>query len=77
MFCKGLCVKIHEHLMPFSCWTFNQLRSATIRQDDAIRVTKEEKRGKWATPGPSGGTLPKYHPVYTPPAGQPRGPPHQ
>jgi hypothetical protein len=51
--------------------------SGTIRQEDAIRATKEEKRGKRAAPGPSGGAPAKYRLVYTLSAGQPRSPPPQ
>jgi hypothetical protein len=75
LFCKGLCAKICEHLMPFQSWTFNQLMSDVIWQEDAIRATKEEMRGNRVTPGPSRGTPPKYHLVYTLPASQPYGPP--
>jgi hypothetical protein len=64
-----LCAKIHEHLMPFQSWTFNQLMSAAIRQEDAIRAIKDEKRGKRVAPGPSRGTLPMYRMVYTLPVG--------
>jgi hypothetical protein len=77
MFCKGLCAKIHEQLMSFQSWTFNLLMSGTIRQEDAICAMKEERKGKRAAPGPSGGALSKYRLVYTPPAGQPHGPPPQ
>jgi hypothetical protein len=60
--------------MPFQSWTFNQLMSGSIWQEDAIRATKEEKRGKRATRGPSGGALPMYYLVYTPSVGQLHGP---
>jgi hypothetical protein len=50
LFCKGLCAKICEKLMPFQSWTFNQLMSGAIRQEDAICATKEEKKGKRAAP---------------------------
>jgi hypothetical protein len=63
--------------MPFQSWTYNQLMSGTIRQEDAICATKEEKRGKRATLGPSGGALPKYCLVYPLLVGQPHGPPPQ
>jgi hypothetical protein len=69
MFHKGLCAKIHEELMPFQSWTFNQLMSGAIWQENAICAMKEEKRGKRANPGPSGGALPKYRLVYTLPVG--------
>jgi predicted ATPase len=75
LFRKGLCAKIHEKLMSFQSWFFNQLMSGAIWQEDAIRATKEEKRGKRAASGPSGGAPPKYRMVYTLPVGQPRGPP--
>jgi hypothetical protein len=75
LFRKGMCAKICEHLMPFQSWTFNQLMSVTIRQDDAICATKEEKKGKKAVVGPSRGASLKYRLVYTPLTGQPRGPP--
>jgi hypothetical protein len=49
--------------------------SGVIQHEDAIRATEEEKKGKRAAPGPSGGAPPKYLLVYTPSVGQPRGPP--
>jgi hypothetical protein len=49
--------------------------SATIRQEDAIRAMKEEKKGKRVALGPYGGPPPKYGLVYTLPAGQLHGPP--
>jgi hypothetical protein len=55
--------------MSFQSWTFNQLISAAIQQEDAIRAIKDEKRGKRAAPGPFRGTLPMYRMVYTPPVG--------
>jgi hypothetical protein len=75
MFRKGLCTKIHEQFMPFQSLTFNQLMTGAIRQEDAIRAMKEEKRRKRATPGPSRCAPPMYRLVYTPPPGQPRGTP--
>jgi hypothetical protein len=69
LFHKGLCSKIHEQLMPFHSWTFNQLMSGSIRQENAIRAPKEEKRGKRAAPGPFVGAPPKYRLVYTTPVG--------
>jgi hypothetical protein len=58
--------------MPFQSWTFNQLMSGAIRQEDAIRATKEEKKGKRAALGPSGGRSaqvpPGLHSTYRPAA---------
>jgi hypothetical protein len=69
LFHKGLCAKIRGQLMPLQSWTFNQLMSGAIRQEDAICTMKEVKKGKRAAPGPSGGALPKYCLVYTLPVG--------
>jgi hypothetical protein len=77
LFYKGMCAKICEQLMPFYSWTFNQLMSGAIWQEDAICATKEEKRGKRVIPCPFGSAPPKYRWVYTLTAGQPRGPPQQ
>jgi hypothetical protein len=63
--------------MPFQSWTFYQLMSGAIRQEDDIHTMKEEKRNKRAALDPSGGALPKYRLVYTPHVGQPCGPPPQ
>jgi hypothetical protein len=56
--------------MPFQSWTFNQLMSVVIRQEDAIRATKEEKRGKSTSPGPPGGRFAQVslslHSAYRP-----------
>jgi hypothetical protein len=55
--------------------TLNELLSSSIEQEDVCRARLEEERKKKPLPGPTGGTPPMYHLVYTPPSGQPRGPP--
>jgi hypothetical protein len=66
---------LREHLTLFRGCTLNKLVSASIEQEDACRARLEEERKKRPLPGPNGGAPPKYHLVYTPPSGQPRGPP--
>jgi hypothetical protein len=58
MFHMVLGAKIREQLVAFHSWTFNQLMSGTIQQEDVVRATNEEKKGKRATPGPSGALHP-------------------
>jgi hypothetical protein len=53
----------------------NELVSASIEQEDACRARLEEERKKRPLPGLNGGAPPKYCLVYTPPPGQPHGPP--
>jgi hypothetical protein len=75
LFCQGLSPVLREHLMLLWGCTLNELVSASIEQEDMCRAHLEEERKKRHLPGPNGGTLPKYCLVYTPPSGQPRGPP--
>jgi hypothetical protein len=74
LFHQGLSPMLREHLMLFRCCTLNELLSASIEQEDACRARLEERK-KRPLPGPTGGASPKYRLVYTPPSGQPHGPP--
>jgi hypothetical protein len=53
----------------------NELVSASIELEDACRTHIEEERKKRPLFGPTGGAPPMYRLVYTPPSGQPCGPP--
>jgi hypothetical protein len=75
LFRQGLNPVLHEHFMLFRDYTLNELVSASIVQEDACHARLEEERKKRPLPGPNGGASPKYRLVYTPPSGQPRGPP--
>jgi hypothetical protein len=75
LFHQGLSPMLHEHLILFWGCTLNKLVSASIEQEDACCARLEEERKKRPLPGPNGGALPKYCLVYTPPSGQPCGPP--
>jgi hypothetical protein len=75
LFRQGLNPMLREHLMLFRGCTLNELVSASIEQEDACRAHLEEERKKRPLHGPNEGAPPKYHLVYTPPSGQPRGPP--
>jgi hypothetical protein len=75
LFRQGLNPVLREHLTLFWGCTLNELVSASIEQENVCRACLEEERKKRPPPGPSGGALSKYHLVYTPPSGQPRGPP--
>jgi hypothetical protein len=74
LFSQGLSPVLREHLMLFRGCTLNELVSTSIEQDDACRARLEGERKKRPLRGPTGGAPPKYHLVYTPPSGQPRGP---
>jgi hypothetical protein len=71
---KGFSPVLHEHLTLFQGCTLNELVSASIEQEDACHARLEERK-KRPPPRPTGGAPPKYHLVYTPPSGQPHGPP--
>jgi hypothetical protein len=75
LFLQGLSPVLHEHLMLFRGYILNELVRASIEQEDACCARLEEERKKRPLPGPNGSAPPKYHQVYTPPSGQPRGPP--
>jgi hypothetical protein len=75
LFRQGLSPVLREHLTQFRGCTLNELVSASIKQEDACRGRLEEERKKRPLPRPNGGAPPKYRLVYTPPSGQPRGPP--
>jgi hypothetical protein len=64
---------LQEHLTLFRGYNLNELVSASIEQEDACCTRIERK--KRPRPGLTGGAPPKYHLVYSPPSGQPRGPP--
>jgi hypothetical protein len=75
LFRQRLSPVLREHLTLFRGCTLNELVSASIDQEDACRARLEEERRKRPLPGPNGGAPPKYRLIYTPPSGQPRGPP--
>jgi hypothetical protein len=75
LFRQGLSPVLHEHLTLLRGCALNELVSISIEQEDACRACLEEERKKRPLPGPNGGAPPKYRLVYTPPLGQPRGPP--
>jgi hypothetical protein len=76
LFRQGPSHVLHEHLTLFRGCTLNKLVSASIEQEDTRHARlEEEERKKRPLPGPNGGAPPKYRLVYTPPSGQPRGPP--
>jgi hypothetical protein len=72
---QGLNPVLHEHLTLFHDCTLNELMSASIEQEDACRAHIEEERRKRPPLGPTWSASSKYHLVYTPPLGQPHGPP--
>jgi hypothetical protein len=74
LFHQRLSPVLREHLTLFRGCTLNKLVSTSIEQEDTCRARLEERK-KRPLPGPNGGALPKYRLVYTPPSGQPRGPP--
>jgi hypothetical protein len=69
LFCQGLNPVLREHLTLFQGCTLNELVSTSIEQEDACRAHLEEERKKRPLFGPTGGNLPKYRLVYTPPLG--------
>jgi hypothetical protein len=75
LFRQGLSPVLREHLTLFWGCTLNELVSASIEQEDVCRARLEEERKKRPLLGPTRGAPPKYRLVYTPPSGQPRGPP--
>jgi hypothetical protein len=75
LFHQGLNPVLREHLTLFRGYTLNELVSASIEQEDTCRARVEEERKKRSLFGPTGGTPTKYRLVYTPPSGQPHGPP--
>jgi hypothetical protein len=75
LFRQRLSPVLREHLTLFRGCTLNELVSASIDQEDACRARLEEERRKRPLLGPNGGAPPKYCLIYTPPSGQPRGPP--
>jgi hypothetical protein len=75
LFRRGLSPVLREHLTLFRGFTLNKLVSASIEQEDACRARLEEERKKRPLRVPNGGAPPKYCLVYTPPLGQPHGPP--
>jgi hypothetical protein len=75
VFRQGLSLVLCEHLTLFRGCILNELVSTSIEQEDVCCACLEEERKKGPLPGPNGGAPPKYCLVYTPPLGQPRGPP--
>jgi hypothetical protein len=75
LFRQGLSPVLREHLTLFRGYTLNVLVSASIEQEDACRAYLLEERKKRPLPRPNRGAPPKYRLVYSPPSGQPRGPP--
>jgi hypothetical protein len=77
----GLMIQLQGHLIPTQNLPYNDLASATIDQEGTMKACDivEEKKMKRTMPrssrGSSSGAPPKYHMVYTPPAGQPCRPP--
>jgi hypothetical protein len=74
LFGDGLSIPLQNRLVMFRELSFNTLVSAAIDQESTYRsyLNMKEKKRKRAMSGPSedstGGTPPKYHLVYTPPA---------
>jgi hypothetical protein len=78
LFHQGLNPVLCEHLALFWGYTLNELVSASIEQEDAYHACMEEEMKKRPLSEPTGGALPEYLLVYTPPFGQPHGhPPYQ
>jgi hypothetical protein len=75
LFHQGLSPMLCEHLTLFRGCTLNELVSASIEQQDVCRPRLEAERKKRPLPRPNWGAPPKYRLVYTPPSGQPCGPP--
>jgi hypothetical protein len=75
LFRQGLSPVLREHLTLLWGYTLNELVSTSIEKEDVCRARLEEERKKRPLPGSTGGALPKYRLVYTPPSGQPHGPP--
>jgi hypothetical protein len=75
LFRQGLNSVLREYLTLFQGCTLNDLVSTSIEQEDACHAHMEEERKKRPMSRPTGGAPPKYHLVYTPPLGQPRGHP--
>jgi hypothetical protein len=77
LYCKGLNIQLQDRLVQNLNLSYNDLASTTIDQEGTMRACEvvEEKKRKRTTLGPTGdcssGVPPKYHMVYTPPAGQP------
>jgi hypothetical protein len=83
LFRKGLTIQLQDRLILSQNLSYNELASASIDQEGTMKACEaaEEKKRKRAVSGPSGGSSssapPKYHMIYTLPAGQPRCPPPQ
>jgi hypothetical protein len=74
-------IQLQDHLILSQNMSYNELASASIDQEGTMRAydAVEEKKRKRTMPRSSrcssNGVPPKYHLIYTPPAGQPRRPP--
>jgi hypothetical protein len=75
LFRHGLRPVLREHLTLFQGCTQNELVSASIEQEDVCRARLEDESKKRPLLGPTRGAPPKYRLVFTPPSGQPHGPP--
>jgi hypothetical protein len=74
LFCQGLSPVLREHLMLFQGCSLNELVSNSIKLEDACHACMEERK-KRPLQGSTRGAPPMYRLVYTPPSGQPCGPP--
>jgi hypothetical protein len=80
LFHKGLTIQLQDRLILSQNLSYNELASATIDKEGTMKACEavKEKKRKRAVSGPSGGSSsgapPKYHMIYTPPAGQPLRP---
>jgi hypothetical protein len=83
LFRKGLTIQLQDRLILSQNLSYNELASAAIDQEGTMKACEaaKEKKRKRAASGPAVGSSsnapPKYHMIYTPPAGQPCHPPPQ
>ena len=69
-FRQGLNPKLRERLQLFKNFTYNELVSAAIEQEDAIRAHQEDKKRKRGPGSSSGSAPPRYRLALTSPSGQ-------
>ncbi|GJN40316.1 hypothetical protein PR202_gn00479 [Eleusine coracana subsp. coracana] len=69
-FHSSLTPKLQDRLAQVTAGTFNDLMSAAIVQEDAIRANQEDKKRKHAMGSSSGSAPPKYKLAITSPTGQ-------
>jgi hypothetical protein len=76
---KGLNIQLQDRFVQNLSLSYNDLASTAIDQEGTMKACEVAEEKKRTTPGPtrgsSSGAPPKYHMVYTPPAGLPRRPP--